>query len=270
MKERLIIEDAKNKLQIQEYIMNLLRNENCSQIDVRRTPLGTRIVIYTTTPGIIIGSNGSGINKLRDLLKEKFNLENTQIDIQKIQNPLLDSKFVAKRLAELIEKGYNFKKLGNIYKQKIMNAGAIGCEIVFAGKLSGEKSRTERFKQGYLIKSGHPTEVYVSKASATAIPKLGIINVRVSIIVAHPERILKEKLENLMSSKEKKEVKEKTDNKKNNSKEVESKEAKPKEDKTKEVKSKEVESKEAKPKEVKSKEDKTNVKEKKKEDKNDV
>ncbi len=200
LKEGMIIEDAKNKLQLQEYLMDLLKNENCSQVDVRRTPLGTRIVIYTTTPGLIIGSKGSGINKIKDMLKEKFNLENPQIDIQKIQNPLLDSKFVAKRLADLIEKGYNYKKLGNVYTQKIMDAGALGCEIIFAGKLSGEKARRERFKKGYLIKSGHPAEVFVSKSSSKAIPKLGIINVTVSIIVNHPEHEIREKLDKLINA----------------------------------------------------------------------
>ena len=201
MKERIIIDDAKNKLQIQEYIMNLLKNESCSQVDVRRTPLGTRIVIYTTTPGLIIGSRGSSINKLKDMLKEQFSLENPQIDIQKIQNPLLDAKFVAKHLSELIEKGYNYKRLGNTYKQKIMSAGAIGCEIVFSGKLSGEKARTERFKEGYIIKSGDVAKKYVSKASALAIPKLGIINIKVSIITTHPEKELRKRLDDIISPK---------------------------------------------------------------------
>ncbi len=236
LKERLVIEDVKNKLQIQEFVMDMLKNENCSQVDVRRTPLGTRIVIYTTTPGMIIGSKGSGINKIKDLLREKFGIENPQIDVQKIQNPLLDAKFVAKRLAELIEKGYNYKKLGNVYTQKIINAGAIGCEIIFAGKLSGEKARRERFKQGYIIKSGYPAEVYVEKASAEAIPKLGIINITVSIIVKHPERALREKLEQLGSPKKEEQEKKEEAKEEKPSSEDKTKKDEPKDDKSKETK----------------------------------
>ncbi len=234
LKERMIINDEKNKLQIQEYLMKLLKNENCSQVDVRRTPLGTRIVAYTTTPGLIIGSKGSGINKIKDILRKEFGLENPQIDIQKIQNPLLDSKFVAKRLADLLEKGYNYKKLGNVYTQKIMSSGALGCEIIFAGKLSGEKSRRERFKKGYLIKSGHQAEVFVSKASAEAIPKLGIINITVSIIVNHPEREVREKLNKIINGDaEKKEKPKSTESKTEYTKEKsESKDEKPKEEKS--------------------------------------
>jgi small subunit ribosomal protein S3 len=39
-----------------------------------------------------------------------------------------------------------------------MQAGAIGCEMIFTGKLSGERARKERFAAGYIKKAGETSD----------------------------------------------------------------------------------------------------------------
>ena len=154
MKERLFIQKSKEHVKLEEFVRRQFAQAKCGSIEVQYTPVVTRIILHTTTPGLIIGSGGERIKETVELIKKEFKIENPQIDVQRIENPDIDPTIIAQTLATAIESGVNFKKLGNFYLQRIMEAGAIGCEIVLSGKVSGQRSRRERFVAGYLKKCG--------------------------------------------------------------------------------------------------------------------
>jgi small subunit ribosomal protein S3 len=187
MKERLFIEKSKEHVRLQEFIRTQFAQAKCGTIEVQYTPVVTRIVLYTTTPGLIIGSGGERIKETMEILKKEFGIENPQIDVQKIDNPDLDPNIVAQNIASSIESGVNFKKLGNYFLQRIMESGAIGCEIIITGKLSGQRGRRERFIAGYIKKCGEPSKRDVAKGFALANPKLGNIGVTVKIMLTRHE-----------------------------------------------------------------------------------
>ena len=223
MKERIFIQKAKEHVQLEEFVRKQFWQAKCGLIEVQYTPVVTRIVIHTTTPGLVIGSGGERIKETMELLKEKFKLENPQIDVQKISDPDMDPYIISQTIAAAIETGVNYKRLGNYYVQKIMEAGAVGCELVFAGKLSGQRSRVERFAAGYIKKSGEPAEKDVIKAFALANPKLGNIGITVKIMTAHPEdvRVQVERALEEQQNKREQEAKEKAEEKKEDAKEAE-------------------------------------------------
>jgi small subunit ribosomal protein S3 len=187
MKERLFIQKSKEHVRLQEFIRKQFAQAKCGSIEIQYTPVVTRIILYTTTPGLIIGSGGERIKETVEILKRQFGIENPQIDVQKIDNADLDPNIVAQNIAASLESGVNFKKLGNYYMQRIMDAGATGCEIVISGKLSGQRGRRERFIDGYIKKCGEPSKRDVDKGFALANPKLGNIGVTVKIMLHRPE-----------------------------------------------------------------------------------
>jgi small subunit ribosomal protein S3 len=190
MKERIFVQKAKDNIQLEEFIRRQFAQSKCGIIEVQYTPVVTRIIVHTTTPGLIIGSGGERIKETVELLKSKFKIENPQIDVQKISDPDIDPYIVSQSIAAAIETGTNYKRLGNFYVQKIMEAGAVGCEIMISGKVSGQRSRRERFTAGYIKKCGYPSEKDVDKAFALANPKLGNIGVLVKIMLRRPESLL--------------------------------------------------------------------------------
>lgn len=206
MKERLFIEDSKKDIRIEEMLMKEFSNSMCGGIDLQETPLGTRIVIYTMAPGIVIGTGGEKIRQMTERLKTEFGLKNPQIDVQKIRTPDLSPAIVAQNICQALEKGLNYKKIGNYYTSKIMKAGARGCEIIIAGKLGGEKSRTEKFYAGFVEKSG--TREAVLKGTCVATPKLGNIGVKVFITLKDPSRIRESPVEEPKKEPVKEEIKE--------------------------------------------------------------
>lgn len=209
MKERIFIQKAKEHVRLEEFIRRYFSDAKCGEVEIQHTPVVTRVIIHTTTPGLIIGRGGERIKEAMDMLKNEFGIENPQVDVQKIGNPDLDPYTLAQSIAASIENGVNFRRLGNYYLERIMAAGAVGCEIVFSGKFSGQRGRTERFVAGYIKKCGEPAERDVVKGLAVANPKLGNTGVTVKIMLRMPETIVVRQEENPPEDRAKKKPEEK-------------------------------------------------------------
>ena len=53
--ERKFIQDNFKKLAVREYLQKELDRAGCGEIDIQRTPLGTRVIIKAQKPGLVIG-----------------------------------------------------------------------------------------------------------------------------------------------------------------------------------------------------------------------
>jgi small subunit ribosomal protein S3 len=176
------IKQGIKEAEIEDFIKKIFPLGDYSKTELQRTPLGIKIIIYTNKPGRIIGKGGKNINEMTDAIKVKFGLENPQLDVKAIRNPNLDPKIVAKQIASALEKGYNYKKIGNLTIKRIMDAGAIGAQIIISGKLGGGKSMTGKFQEGHLKHCGQPAKDMVNYAFETALVKLGKIGIKVKIM----------------------------------------------------------------------------------------
>ena len=148
--ERTFIKEGIKELKMQEFLAKKFERAGYSHAKIQRTPLGTRIVIYAHKPGLVIGRSGRRIKELTEEIKEKFGFENPMIDVKEVEQPFLDANIVAKRIANVLERGVNYKKVAHFYLGNVMNAGAIGVKIRIGGKLGGQKARSQKFKEGYI------------------------------------------------------------------------------------------------------------------------
>nr|6TMF_C Chain C, 30S ribosomal protein S3 [Thermococcus celer Vu 13 = JCM 8558] len=180
--ERYFIEEGVREMLIDEYLEKELRRAGYSGIDIKKTPLGTKVVIFAASPGYVIGRGGRRIRELTRILERQFGLENPQIEVEEIKNPYLNAKVQAIRLARALERGIHFRRAAYSAIRAIMRNGARGVEIRLSGKLTGERAKSVRFYQGYLAKVGNPAETLVSRGYAQAKLKLGVIGVKVSIM----------------------------------------------------------------------------------------
>jgi len=149
---------------------------------MNRTPMGTQITVYAEKPGMVIGKGGKLIRKITRDLDRRFHLDNPQIDVQDVGRGDLNGRVVANRLASSLERGWYFRKAGQSMMRRVMDAGALGCEIVISGKLTGPRSRTEKFISGYIKHSGKPAVDLVDRGYSVAVKKLGVIGCQVRII----------------------------------------------------------------------------------------
>jgi small subunit ribosomal protein S3 len=180
--ERKFVNDGYVKASMDEYFAEQLSRAGYGGMELNRTPMGTQIIIYSEKPGMVIGKAGKVIRKLTRDVATKYNLENPQIDAQEVKKPELNAQMMASRLAASIERGWYFRKAGHNTLRAVMNAGALGCEVVISGKLTGARSRVEKFVDGYIKHSGNPVEHVVDEGFAVAIKKLGTLGCKVRII----------------------------------------------------------------------------------------
>ncbi len=180
--EHEFIQNGLQRSQIDEFFAEELGRAGYGGMDVAKTPMGTQIVLKAEKPGMVIGKGGENIRKVTTALEEKFNLEDPQIDVQEVDEPDLNARIVADRLANALERGWYFRKAGHTTIDRIMDAGALGAEIVLAGKVTGARSRVEKFNRGYIKHNGEPAEEVVDHGQGVAVMKLGTIGVNVKII----------------------------------------------------------------------------------------
>ncbi|RBI63932.1 30S ribosomal protein S3 [halophilic archaeon] len=180
--EHQFIEDGLQRSQIDEFFADELGRAGYGGMEVAKTPMGTQIVLKAEKPGMVIGKGGKNIRKITTQLEEKFDLDDPQIDVQEVDEPDLNARIVADRLANALERGWYFRKAGHTTIDRIMDAGALGAEIVLSGKVTGARSRVEKFNRGYIKHNGEPAQTIVDHGQGVAVMKLGTIGVDVKII----------------------------------------------------------------------------------------
>lgn len=183
MEEKKFVAFKKDELRVREYIRNALGKGRISQVSVEYTPIGEKIKVYTSRPGLVIGRRGEKISELTAVLKKRFKLDNPHIEIVEITNPILDAQLVAEEISLTLERkgSLKFKVIAYKMLQQIMRSGARGAEIVLSGKLPSDRARSWRFAEGYLKKTGDSAKV-VDKAQSQAVTMSGVTGIKVSIL----------------------------------------------------------------------------------------
>ena len=182
MIEKIFVEKGIKKVRISEYFRKELERAGYGGMEIKRTPMGTQITVNVEKPGMIIGKDGRRIKRLTDDINRRQELDNPQIDVQPIEVPDLNAPLMANRLARLIERGWHFRRAGRSTLQRIMDKGALGCEIIMSGKLKGPRGRMEKMVDGYIKHCGAVAEEIVDHGYAIAKVKSGVIGVRVLIV----------------------------------------------------------------------------------------
>jgi len=196
------IEDSIKKAEIDEFLQKEFERAGYGGVSITKTPLGTHLVIYTMRPGIVIGRGGETIRTLATVLEENFQLPSPQISVAEIEIPELNAYVVASRIASALKRGVHYRRAGFWGLNQIMEAGALGAEVIISGKLRTDRARYEKFRAGYLPKSGEPPRKYMRKAELHVQTKPGILGVKVRLIPPEAEfpdqvkvQIIEEELE---------------------------------------------------------------------------
>ena len=168
-------------MELDEYLSATLREAGYGGADVQKTPIGTRITLYVTRPGLVIGRKGVGIKDVTSKLETKFGLTNPQISVMEVQVPELNPKIMCNRIAQLIERGTAFRRACLWTINTISNAGALGAEVTISGKLRSERAHFEKHSVGILPKSGDVSEKVVKVGITHVLSKMGLMGIQLRI-----------------------------------------------------------------------------------------
>jgi len=146
----------KGDIIIREFLDKKLRGFYVSRVEIERNVKSTKVMVYTSRPGMIIGRSGEGSTKLKNQLIAKLNKNGMtpapdfKLEIIEVSNPDADAAIMAYSIAEGLEKRLPYRRVMKHSIEKIMSAhGVRGARIYLAGRLNGaEIARSEQIKKG--------------------------------------------------------------------------------------------------------------------------
>ncbi|MEW5748916.1 MAG: 30S ribosomal protein S3, partial [Candidatus Thermoplasmatota archaeon] len=180
--ERKFVTEKVRRVLLKEFVQARVTRAGFGGLDVQRTPMGTRVTLITERPGLVIGRRGEAIKSLTKAIEDDFKFSNPQIEVQEVENPNLNAQIMAEKLANALERGWHFRRAGHSTVRRIMESGARGCQVVISGKLTGQRHRTEKFKDGHIKYCGQAKLDFMHNGFAVAKLKPGVIGVTVRIM----------------------------------------------------------------------------------------
>ncbi|MCS5525058.1 MAG: 30S ribosomal protein S3, partial [Candidatus Poseidoniia archaeon] len=130
---REMVEERVRRMLVHDFVRKEVARAGFGGLSIQRTPLGTHVRIQAERPGIVIGRKGVDINRLTEELERTFGYENLQVEAAEVETWALNPDVMASKVANTLERGWNYRRAGNSMLQRIMGAGARGCQITIAG-----------------------------------------------------------------------------------------------------------------------------------------
>jgi small subunit ribosomal protein S3e len=186
-KKRKFVADGVFYAELNELLRKEIAEDGYSGVEVRVTPQRTEIVIRATRPKEVLGEKGQRIRELTAWVQKRFNFPEGSVELfaERVMNRGLSAVAQAESLRYKLLEGLAVRRACYGVMRFVMDAGAKGCEIVVSGKLRAQRAKSMKFRDGYMIKSGHPTEIYVDEAVRHVFLRQGVLGVRVSIMLPH-------------------------------------------------------------------------------------
>jgi len=185
-----VIKDNYNMMLLNDFLREEIKESGFHKVEVSKTPSGTKITLYVTRPGIVIGRKGAGIKLLTEKVESDFGFKNPQISVEEIPKAELSPSVMCNRLAAHIERGTAFRRATMWTLNQIMEAGAMGVQITISGKLRGDRSAFEKHTRGILPRAGNYAKNIVSEDITHTKTKMGLIGIKIRI--AKKEKVVHE------------------------------------------------------------------------------
>jgi small subunit ribosomal protein S3 len=164
-------------LRLRNYVKKRLNHTGIAKVDIERAGRKTKVHIYTSRPGLVIGQRGAEVDKLRFEL-EKLTGNELMINIHEVLSPELSAQLVSESIAQQLERRVSFRRAMKKSVQNTMRLGALGIRIRVAGRLNGaEIARTEQAREGSVPL--HTLRANIDYGTATAHTTYGCIGVKV-------------------------------------------------------------------------------------------
>ena len=186
-KKRKFVADGVFYAELNELLSRQLAEDGYAGIEVRVTPIRTEIIIKATRTQDVLGEKGQRIRELTSVVQKRFNFPEGAVEIfaERVANRGLCSQTQAESLKYKLLGGLAVRRACYGVLRFVMESGAKGAEVSVSGKVRGQRAKSQKFADGYMIKTGHAYEEYVDTAVRHVMMRQGILGVKVSIMLPH-------------------------------------------------------------------------------------
>jgi len=164
---------------IRHFVATRYAQADIAKVEIERTRDQVVVHLHTGRPGVIIGSRGKEVDKLKAELED---LTGRRMDVKvlEIANPNRNATLVAMKIAQQLEKRGSFRRAIKKTLDEVMSSGVEGVKIQMSGRLGGaEMSRCEKANRGSIPLS--TLRRHIDYGFARSKTTMGVIGVKVWI-----------------------------------------------------------------------------------------
>lgn len=133
---------------IRKFVKKASFDAGIAKIVIERKQNKIFVTIHAAKPGIIIGRQGSEIDKLKAKL-EKMTGKSVNINIMEVKQPDTNAQLVAENIAAQLERRISFRRAMKQVMGRAMRLGIKGIKTSVSGRVGGaEIARTEQYHEG--------------------------------------------------------------------------------------------------------------------------
>ncbi|CAG2111505.1 unnamed protein product [Medioppia subpectinata] len=185
-KKRKFVSDGIFKAELDEFLRRELAEDGYSGVEVRMSPTRTEIIILATRTQSVLGEKGRRIRELTSVVQKRFNFQEGTVEMyaEKVSDRGLCAIAQCESLRYKLIGGLAVRRACYGVLRFIMESGAKGCEVVVSGKLRGQRAKSMKFVDGWMIHSGQPTNDYVDTAVRHVLLRQGVLGIKVKIMLS--------------------------------------------------------------------------------------
>jgi len=186
-KKRKFVADGVFYAELNEFLMRTLSEDGYAGVEVRVTPIRTEIIIRATRTKDVLGDKGCRIRELTAIVQKRFKFPENSVELfaERVENRASCAMAQCESL--------RYKLLGLLPVRRacygivrfIMENGAQGCEVTVSGKMSAQRAKVMKFKDGFMISTGEPKNLYITTAKRNVLMKQGVMGLQVKIMLPH-------------------------------------------------------------------------------------
>ena len=117
-------------------------------------------------------------------MQKRFKFAEGAVELyaEKVANRGLCAVAQAESLRYKLLGGLAVRRACYVVLRFVMESGAKGCEVIVSGKLRAQRAKSMKFKDGYMVSSGHPTTEYIDSAIRHVLLRQGVLGIKVKIM----------------------------------------------------------------------------------------
>lgn len=173
-----VVQDKK----IRKYFDNYYKKWGLSRIEIERTEVLLKVIIFTVKPGMVFGQEGKNIKKINEDIQKIVRNRDIKIntEVQEVEKPDWDATIIANEIAIALEKRTPFRIAQKRVIKRVMRSGAKGIKTQVSGRLNGvDMARTEGYLEGEVPLQTLRNDI--DYASVKAKTSYGVLGVKVWI-----------------------------------------------------------------------------------------
>lgn len=185
-KKRKLVNDGLFYAEINEFLRRYLSDIGYAGVEIKPKPDSTQVVIKCTKTADVVKK----IPEIQKMLQLRFNMpeEGLKVYAERVQPRGLSARAQAQSICYKLKNGVAVRRACyGVLKFIMDNGNAKGVQIIISGKLRGARAKAMKFKEGFMISSGHATKEYIVEAVEHVLLRSGTIGVRVKIMLPRDE-----------------------------------------------------------------------------------